>query len=525
MGNQAGFPNCPNICSCNQKNIITSSDFVVNPNETTKANINNIINKKVEENKKDNKIEAIMNTKRLIKFTNLESVNSLTPLLIKIGTEYKKFNHLNKSRTNNEKNENLVHVNSNRTNQTKRNLLLRKLTEKNNKETCDEQEIQIIKNSNNSKNQDDNNKSSISYSTSEITRKEEKMLFNFFKNHFMFMDFNNEFHKQLIGIINILEIENNTCIFKKGEKGLIFFIIKSGEVILKNDINDKKISLTQGESFGELALINNEYKRTYSAYTKGKTELYSLNYDIFNELLNMNKNNLYNYNHLNSKEIVEKKIDSLSHFYLFKKIDENEKKNLFALSRAFEINEENILLHVNKKEENKNPFFKSNKDIFYVIEGEIEEKYNESDYTINYEKGTFAGIIFTFFKPYDKELIEIINKSNKTIILLIPEKSFIESMGIDYKYKILFELFLDKINKIGLINSLINPSTANDNYQLLFDAFNINEYKKNELIISKSTYENKKLLLLLYGELIKNNKIILTGGQIIGEHFINVTEE
>ena len=522
MGNLAGFSNCSNICTCTQKNILISSEFVVNGNETTKANINNS-NKKTEEYK--NKSNALINSKRLIKFSNLESVNSLTPLLIKIDTEYKRLNFLTKSRTNNEKNENLIHVNSNRTNQTKRNLLLRKLTEKNNKETCDEQEIPNIKNSNNSKNQDDNNKSSISYSTSEITRKEEKMLFNFFKNHFMFMDFNNEFHKQLIGIINILEIENNTCIFKKGEKGLIFFIIKSGEVILKNDLNDKKISLTQGESFGELALINNEYKRTYSAYTKGKTELYSLTYDIFNELLNMNKNNLYNYNHLNSKEIVEKKIDSLSHFYLFKKIDENEKKNLFDLSRAFEINEENILLHINKKENNKNPFFKSNKDIFYVIEGEIEEKYNESDYTINYEKGTFAGIIFTFFKPYDKELIEIINKSNKTNILLIPEKSFIESMGIDYKYKILFELFLDKINKIGLINSLINPSTANENYQLLFDAFNINEYKKNELIISKSTYENKKLLLLLYGELIKNNKIILTGGQIIGEHFINITEE
>ena len=191
MGNNAGFPNCPNICTCNQKNIIISSDFVVNPNETTKANINNNINKRPEENKKENKIEAIMNTKKLIKFTNLESANSLTPLLIKIGTEYKKFNHLNKSRTNNEKNENLIHVNSNRTNQTKRNLLLRKLTEKNNKETCDEQEIPNIKNSNNSKNQDDNNKSSFSYSTSEITRKEEKMLFNFFKNHFMFMDFNN----------------------------------------------------------------------------------------------------------------------------------------------------------------------------------------------------------------------------------------------------------------------------------------------------------------------------------------------
>jgi hypothetical protein len=98
-------------------------------------------------------------------------------------------------------------------------------------------------------------------------------------------------------------------------------------------------------------------------------------------------------------------------------------------------------------------------------------------------------------------------------------------MGIDYKYKILFDLFLDKINQIDIISSLINESKAKEEYQLLFDAFNINEYKTNEIIFPKSTYENKKLLLLLYGELIKDNKIILTSGQIIGEHFINSIEE
>ena len=524
MGNLAGFSNCSNICTCTQKNILISSEFVVNGNETTKANINNS-NKKTEEYK--NKSNALINSKRLIKFSNLESVNSLTPLLIKIDTEYKRLNFLTKSRTNNEKNENLIHVNSNRTNQTKRNNLLRKMTEKNNKETCDEQEIPNIKNSNNSnsKNQDDNSKRLFLYSTREISRKEENFLFNFFKHHFLFMEFNNEFHKNLINIINIISIENDTCIFKKGEKSLIFFIIKSGEVILKNDLNEKKVILTQGESFGELALINSEYKRTYSVYSKGKIELYSLTYDIFHELLNLKKDNLYNYNRLNSQEIVEKKLEHLSHFYLFKKIDDNEKKKIFELSRAFEIIEENLLININIKKENKNPFFSTNKDILYIIDGEIEEKYNDNDYIISYEKGRFAGYIFTFFKTYDKELIEIINKSNKTVILLIPEKAFIESMGIDYKYKILFDLFLDKINKIDIISSLINESKAKEEYQLLFDAFNINEYKTNEIIFPKSQYENKKLLLLLYGELIKDNKIILTSGQMIGEHFINSIEE
>ena len=101
MGNLAGFSNFSNICTCTQKNILISSEFVVNGNETTKANINNS-NKKTEKYK--NKPNALINSKRLIKFSNLESVNSLTPLLIKIDTEYKRLNLLTKSRTNNEKN-------------------------------------------------------------------------------------------------------------------------------------------------------------------------------------------------------------------------------------------------------------------------------------------------------------------------------------------------------------------------------------------------------------------------------------
>ena len=516
MGNLGSFSN---LCSCTQKNIIISSDLVVNMNDI-KPNLSNS-NKKTEDHyKKDNKNDTVNNTKRYIKFTNMENLNTLTSALMKINTEYKINNKLIHSKTNNE---NIDFSRSNRTNQSKRNQLLKKLSEKNNKETCDEQENSNSKNSNNLKNQDDN-KTMFSYSFNEISKKEENLVYKAFKHHYLFMEFNNDFFKDLINNIQILEIENETCIFKKGEKGTIFFIIKEGEVILKNESGNKKIQLIKGDSFGELSLFNSEYNRTYSAFANGKIQLYSLSNHIFNELLNVHKDNLYKYNYLDSNEIIEKHFEKLSHFYLFKNIEGKIKKNLFLLIRAFEFNNENILLHTNIKEENKKTFFRTNKDLFYVIEGEIKETYTKSDYSIIRKKGDFSGTIFTFFKSYDKQLIEIRNQSNNTILLFIPEIALIESIGVDYKYKILFELFLENIFKCDLITSLISESTK-ENYQLLFEAFNINEYKIGEIIISKSSYENKKLLLLLYGELMKENKIILTNGQMIGESFINSLKE
>jgi hypothetical protein len=71
----------------------------------------------------------------------------------------------------------------------------------------------------------------------------------------------------------------------------------------------------------------------------------------------------------------------------------------------------------------------------------------------------------------------------------------------------------------------MNSSTLIQDYDTIFETFNLTEYKKDEIVISKSTYENKKICLLLYGELTKNNKIILTNGQMIGESLINSTEE
>ena len=516
MGNLGGFSN---LCECTNKNIIISSNYVVNMNEM-KPNLSNSHQKTEEHYKKDNKNDTVNNTKRYIKFTNIENLSTLTSALMKINTEYKINNKLNHSKTNNE---NIDFNRSNRTNQSKRNQLLKKLSEKNNKETCEEVENSNSKNSNNLKCQDDN-KTMFSYSFNEISKKEENLLYKAFKQHYLFMEYNNDFFKDLINNIHILEIENETCIFKKGEIGKIFFIIKEGEVILKNESGNKKIKLFKGDSFGELSLFNSEYKRTYNAFANGKIQLYSLSNDIFHYLLNVHKDNLYKYNYLDSNEIINKHFEKLSHFYLFKNLESKIKKNLFLLIRAFEFNNENLLLHTNIKEENKKTFFNTNKDLFYILEGEINEKYTKSDYSIIRKKGDFSGTIFTFFTPYDKQLIEITNQSNNTILLFIPEIALIESIGVDYKYKILFELFLENIYKCDLITSLINESTK-ENYQSIFDSFSINEYKKGEIIISKSSYENKKLLLLLYGELIKDNKIILTNGQMIGESFINSIKE
>jgi hypothetical protein len=39
MGNVAGFKSCSNICTCQQKNIVIPSEFVVNVNETNESKI------------------------------------------------------------------------------------------------------------------------------------------------------------------------------------------------------------------------------------------------------------------------------------------------------------------------------------------------------------------------------------------------------------------------------------------------------------------------------------------------------
>ena len=524
MGNIGSFQN---YCNCNQKNVIITSDFIISVQD---SKLKYQKNEQTEETIL--KQNEITNPKRIIRFSRKESKGSLTPVLNKIDSDFKKFN-FERAKTLVDKNNYLT---SNRTNLSRRNMLLRKLTEKNKDENNDliiidnpiktiEEESSPKKIINKKQSNEDKYKPFCFYSCGEISKDEEKFLFYIFYKHPIFMEYKMDFIKILIDNISIIEIQEKTCIFKKGEIGSIFFIIKEGEVSLKNEKNEKEKILSKGDSFGELAIFNFNSKRKYDAYSINKIKLYALTYETFQNLLLNHKDNLYINPNLNSHQIIDDNIDLIKKYYLFKNLEQEELSYLLSLIRVFQFKELGLLLSLstfNSKSSssfsNIKPFFRNNKDLLFVIKGSLRETFKTGENKLTIGKGECANIIFTFFQ--DKKIVEIKNKEENTIILLFSEKAFIESIGIDYKYQILFELYFENICKIDILSTFMGESTL-ENYKILFDSFSLNEYKKDEIIISKSSYENKKICIVLYGDLVKNNKIILSKGEIIGEELID----
>ncbi len=86
---------------------------------------------------------------------------------------------------------------------------------------------------------------------------------------------------------NVYEQHYNSgdCIFKQGENSYSLFIIKSGSVKIQTDTKEI-ITLKAGESFGELALLEN-LSHSASAFSLEQTTVFRLDSDSFSKILDM----------------------------------------------------------------------------------------------------------------------------------------------------------------------------------------------------------------------------------------------
>lgn len=80
--------------------------------------------------------------------------------------------------------------------------------------------------------------------------------------------------EKIVEVIETREYQNKVCIFKEGEEGNEFYIIKKGqvEIVINNEV--KKV-LKEKQTFGERALLLKE-PRSASTFTVGLTECYVL---------------------------------------------------------------------------------------------------------------------------------------------------------------------------------------------------------------------------------------------------------
>ncbi len=107
----------------------------------------------------------------------------------------------------------------------------------------------------------------------------EKVLFRFLRQSKLFEKLTDDELDDFVPFLNVRSYQKNEVIFFRNDPSQALYIIKSGEIMLNLDVQDKfeeLIVIYKGESFGDNALIEGA-RRNYNAICNSEVcELYAL---------------------------------------------------------------------------------------------------------------------------------------------------------------------------------------------------------------------------------------------------------
>ena len=324
----------------------------------------------------------------------------------------------------------------------------------------------------------------------ELNSLDRQALKEIFSNHFLFKNKSLKIISSIIESLEMMVIGKNTSLFKKGDKGYYFYVIKEGKIELTTEYGIK--ILKEHETFGEIALMQNR-KRTASAKAAENCQLLLLNGKKFREIVF-------------EKAEIDIKMKLLSESPIFSSLDNN-KLNALA----------NGLI---------NCYFEHNQKILY--KGDI----GQSIYIIKSGKVKCLNgeqeVRFLGPRDYFGEGAILFNMNRSLTIIVeeptecyqLSESILIETLGKDYKKEIVYSISKNAFNHSQIMKIFTNPVY----FQKIIENSNIRSYEDFETIIEKNQNENskKKLFVLLSGNLIEKetNDIVASRGELYGDTMI-----
>ena len=353
-----------------------------------------------------------------------------------------------------------------------------------------------------------NNNIQCEISEQTFSNSEEIFIANVLLRHYLFNRASKEQINMIISEMNEYQIDENNYLFYEGEKGSCIYIIKKGKVELSQKNNNKQVILSPGSVFGDLAIISPDSKREYNAKSLTKLEFYIIDYNTI-ELMTQ-----------------DLKLSSNFNFLLFNFLDDSIQSKIKKFVSGIEFSQGKFITELN--------------GILGIENGElsiIDIKENKEIEV--YRKGEILGMKNLLFNPEDcsnkiqtnyqfGDNIRITAKEN-TKCAFIPIISFIEILGLDYSFKILYSFF----NKV-LVQNLLFYRLCSNKHDLkkLYPLFELKEYKKNDIIYNKRTFsQNKKIQIVIEGmaryietfggDINTNAKGCATTGNIIGEECVS----
>ena len=361
--------------------------------------------------------------------------------------------------------------------------------------------------------------------------------------NFIFMNSTKDFLDEIIDYMNILNYNDKEIIFGKGEVANNFYMIKQGSVLL---LSEGKIfkKLSEGDTFGEISLFQNEsminnleaddnmsvnnneiLTRKYTAISKGKTKLYSLNFSSYKSAIkSFEQKKKERFCENIDETLNEKNKELIKNYKFFRYLKEDDINLITKMARKYAFKKLGNLLSItnfsNKMVNNiifdKKPFFKSKQNLLFIVEGELIEFSENLIFRKKIKKNGVSGIISLLYPNIKNHLYVQTNKEN-TKIIYIPEEILIEVLGPNYSYEILKQYFLHRFLEqkllsiflnIDINNTTIENLTESDKTKIneIFNVFSIKGYNQNEIIYShKNSLDEKKIIIPIINNILIYN--------------------
>lgn len=281
-------------------------------------------------------------------------------------------------------------------------------------------------------------------------------------------------------------------LFKQGDVGNFYYIVKEGELELTYPTGDSKI-LIKGDSFGELALIQKNARST-TVSTLTDIELYCLEGEIFKEIiLKMNNNNL------------KERLSLLNIHPLFKYFGKNEIHEIAVNMLKCQFDKGEVIEENELKD-----------SLFLVVDGYFSDTPNNLDLT---NKKIQKNILNDFFGL--SGLINANKRCNRIIIAERYSKCFRITKGVlssilgdDFLKKILTNLTKNAFNRIKMLKLL----SRDEYFDKIFPVFKLNFYSRNDVLFDLTETE-QKFVILLEGTLIDVRNILIFFFRVIQMKF------
>ena len=341
-----------------------------------------------------------------------------------------------------------------------------------------------------------------------LTKNERKQLLKILSSHFLFQNILNELNfNAFLCDKNIKEFQEKQEIFKEGKESEETYIILSGKVELKSSTIDKVIQIGKFSIFGEIAILEKEFYRQYSATAlSNNTMLLAFSRNDYKGFIKQSTR----YDNSIKKSMRQEIGELITKIKLFSYLDENERSilskfvyavNLFPSDNPVTFNETFYL--VKKGKIDCNPYFSS----------------------FRFEMTDFMFYGITDFLLNNKTIPLNIFPLENTKLFLIPKTALLELFGTNPQYHIIYPYFKTVFLKSKLFSKIFNELQLVPIYQL----FKLNQYSYNTIAFSKN--DKPKLFIVLDGELICEKQIGFKGslyfkfGKVYGDNKLSRNNE